>query len=222
MSLQEFCRKYPEYCNPELYERIAGAGSGAGRSGYRRVYASEVKPELVGSVIVVEGVVMDVTRREYSRRNGQGVVRVTSFNLYDKTGKVVVKGLGDSYLDVSDRDIVRVTGRVDEWRGLIEISVYSLEKLGRVEVSQSEVEELATLPQQPQQVADRKSEGVGKVIALLRSAREQGKQVYYDRLIGLLQKLGLEFRDIEQYVVVREVTKPGALEKVRVVELREG
>jgi RecJ-like exonuclease len=224
VSLQEFCRKYPEYCNPELYEKITGGGRAqASSSTYRRIYASDVRPELVGSVVLIEGVVADVTKREYPRRNGQGVVKVTNFNLYDKTGKVFVKSLGESHLDIEDWEIVRVVGRVEEWRGSLELRVFSLEKIGRIEVGEREVEELATPPQpaSSQSPPDKKTESIGKVLTLLRSVKNQGKQVYYDRLIGLLGRLGLEFKDIEQYVEVKEVSRPGSLEKVKVVELKE-
>jgi len=226
-SLQEFCKKYPEYCNQELYERITKKGAPSSHPPPRRVYASEVSPGMVGSVVMVEGVVMDVMKREYPRRSGQGVVRVTGFTLYDKTGKLFVKNLGETYLELSDGEIVRITGRVEEWRGNIEVRVFEIERLGKIELKREEVEELTTPPESPPekkerpQTTDKKSEGVGKVLALLRSAREQGKHVYYDRLIPLLGKLGIEFKDIEPYVVVREVTKPGSLEKVKVVELKE-
>jgi hypothetical protein len=224
-SLQEFCKKYPEYCNPELYEKIVKGAQPKtqSHSTYRRIYASEVKHELVGSIVLVEGVVMDVDKREYPRRTGQGFVRVTNFNIYDKTGRILVKSLGEEYLDVNNGDIVRITGRVEEWRGTLELRVYNLERLGRVEIEGKEIEELTRPPESEvnQPSLDKKSENVGKILALLRSAKGQGKQVYYDRLIALLQKLGLEFRDIEQYVEVNEVSKPGSLEKVKVVELKE-
>jgi RecJ-like exonuclease len=222
-SLQEFCRKYPEYCNQELYEKMSkgGQAQSSSPSTYRRVYASDIKPELVGSVVLIEGVVADVSRKEYPRRSGQGKVRVTNFNLYDKTGKVFVKSLGESHLDVEDWDIVRIAGRVEEWRGSLELRVFSLEKIGRIEVNKGEIDELTTPPQPASNDKDKKTENIGKVLMLLGNARKQGKQVYYDKLIGLLEKLGLEFKDIEQYVEVKEVSKPGSLEKVKVVELRE-
>jgi len=223
-SLQEFCKKYPEYCNTELYERMSKKGQAQSSPAYRKIYASDIKPELIGSVVLVEGVVMDVSRKEYPRRNGQGTVKVTNFNLYDKTGKLLVKSLGDSHLDVEDWEIVRVVGRIDEWRGSLELRVLSLEKIGRIEINEKEVEDLTTPPQtggNQQSLLDKKTEGVGKVLTLLRNAREQGKQVYYDKLLGLLGKLGLEFRDIEPYVEVKEVNKPGSFEKTKVVELKE-
>jgi RecJ-like exonuclease len=225
MSLQEFCRKYPEYCNPELYEKITRSGQAQiSSSTYRRIYASDVKPELVGSIVLVEGVVADVSKKEYTRRSGQGKVKVTNFNLYDKTGKVFVKSLGENHLDIEDWEIVRVVGRIEEWRGSLELRVFNLERIGRIEVSEREVDELATPPQpanNQQSPPDKKTESIGKVLTLLRSVKNQGKQVYYDRLIGLLGRLGLEFKDIEQYVEVKEVSRPGSLEKVKVVELKE-
>jgi len=228
VSLQEFCKRYPEYCNEELYRRYEekmGRRPPIQQSDYKRVYASDVKPELLGSIVLVEGVVADVSRREYPRRNGQGSVKVTNFSLYDKTGRVFVKSLGESYLDVNEWDIVRVVGRVEEWRGALELRVFNLERIGRIEVDEGEVDELATPPQsgssQQSPLVDKRTESVGRVLMLLRNAKSQGKQVYYDRLIGLLGKLGLDFKDIEPYVEVKEVSRPGSLDRVKVVELKE-
>ena len=228
MSLQEFCRKYPEYCNQELYEKISGKASGNHRqpgSSPPRVYAKDI-PSRVGSIISLEGVVMDANNREYPRRNGNGVVKVTVFTLYDKTGKAEVRFVGDDFLGVSDGDIVRVEGRVSEWKGKTEVQARRVEKIGRVEVNGGELNEITTPPPAsdppPKPKADKKTEGVGKVLSLLKSAKSQGRNVYYDKLETLLSKLGISFSDIEKFVEVKEVAVPGSLEKVKVVVLKDG
>ena len=229
MSLQEFCKKYPEYCNQELFERVSGKAGGSGRqpaSNFSRIYAKDV-PGRVGSMVALEGVAMDVSNREYPRKDGNGSVKVTAFSLYDKTGRVTIKFLGDDFLDVSDMDILRVEGRVDEWRGGIEVRAMRVEKLGRVEVSEGELNEITAPPQAPdpspqsQPKVDKKAESIGKVLSLLKSAKSQGRNVYYDKLEGLLSKLGLSFGDIEKFVEVKEVSVPGSLEKIKVVVLKD-
>jgi len=226
LSLQEFCRKYPEYCNQELYERMSGKASGNHAkpgSSPPRVYARDI-PNRVGSSVVLEGVVMDVEHREYPRRNGSGVVKVTAFTLYDKTGKAGIRFVGDGFIEISDGDIVRVEGRVGEWKGRLEIQARRVEKLGRIEVDKDVLDEVTTPPSNPDPPprVDKKAEAVGKVLSLLKSAKSQGRNVYYDKLEGLLSKLGLGFSDIEGFVEVKEVSVPGSLEKVKVVELRDG
>ena len=222
VSLQEFCKKYPDYCNEEFYRKYTGKQSPKQRVGveHKRVYAADINPGMVGSFVLLEGVVADVDKREYSRKSGQGKVKVTSFNLYDKTGRVYVKNLGDSYLDISEGDIVRVVGKVEDWRGSLEIQIHSIEKIGRIEISQQDIADLTTPPPQQPSI-DKKSEAVGKVLTLLRNAKSQGKKVYYDKLVGLLGKLGVEFKDIEPYVEIKEEQVPGSLNKVKVVELKE-
>jgi len=226
LSLQEFCKKYPEYCNQELYEKVSRgqkpSQSSHLRRDVKRVYASDVKPEIVGSVVTVEGVVMDVDKREYPRKSRDGNVKVTFFNIYDKTGRVSVKYLGDDHLDVSNGEIIRALGRVEDWKGIIELRLFEIEKLGKIEIDQKEVEELTTPPpQSSKSVLENGSDAVGKVLALLKNAKEQGKQVYYERLLGLLEKLKIDFKDIEKYVEVKEITKSNSLEKVKIVELRD-
>jgi DNA/RNA endonuclease YhcR with UshA esterase domain len=226
VSLQKFCEKYPEYCNQELVERMSKR-NGQQQTDSVKIYASDVT-KYVGSIVSLEGVVMDVSNKEYPRRNGRGNVKVTTFNLYDKTGKVLVKKLGDSFLDVSDGEVVRIVGRVEEWRGDVEVQIYRIERIGRIEVDQGELDEVTSHPSNqdhpnPQQgQLDKKAESISKVVSLLRSAKSQGRNVYYDKLEGLLGKLGLSFKDIERLVTVKEVQVPGSLEKIRVVELRDG
>lgn len=232
MSLQKFCEKYPEYCNQELYERINGRAGGNNRqpgSNPPRVYAKDI-PYRVGSFILLEGVVMDVDTREYPRRDGSGAVKVTVFTLYDKTGKAEIRFAGDNFLEVSDGDIVRVAGKVNDWKGRVEVQARRVEKIGRIEVDKGELNEITTPPPAPdppppsqlQPKVDKKAEGVGKVLSLLKSAKSQGRNVYYDKLEGLLSKLGLGFSDIEKFVEVKEVVVPGSLEKVKVVVLKDG
>lgn len=221
-TFKEFCNKYPDYCNEELYSLLKGNKSQRKQSS--KITIKEAN-EKIGNWVVVEGVVANLSTRDFSKKDGSGKGTLLMFNLYDKTGSIRCIITQNGNVKLANGDIVRVEGKVKQWKNNTEISVARLEVLGNINVSSEDMNDLST-PPEPTRKEERVEQAsqqntIEEILSLIASLTAEGKKVYYDRLEGYAKRIGVNMKDLEPYIVVREEQLPGSLEKIKYVELKK-
>ncbi|MEM4958298.1 MAG: hypothetical protein QXX12_00310 [Nanopusillaceae archaeon] len=203
---------YPQFASPEFVE--------VGRRILRRIFCVEISDGAVpiadfpkfagrwvqtGDIVIVE----QVGARTYEgcavcgRKNcskhpdaGTMAYEIRDYAIADSTGetRMSVVGRAGELPDLKAGQVVRAWGRITEWRGRYEMTVYDLDRIRVVRDAPSEP---------PKKASKQVDERVDKVVRAVKTAQASGAAMSVKQFEALCAKLGVKADEVLKSGLVR-------------------